>query len=82
MIASKLLRPRKATCSATYRVQRSPTHTLYALSAENLSRTLVYLPSSISILATVRHMGFKDRQVCQCVQLVHVKSCSSEALAF
>ena len=26
--------------------------------------------------------GFKDRWVCQCVQLVYVKSCSSQALAF
>ena len=36
----------------------------------------LYLPSSISISATVRPMGFKDRRVCQCVQLVHVNSCS------
>ena len=43
MIARTLLLPRIATCFATYRVQRSPTRTLCALSAENLSRTLALL---------------------------------------
>ena len=43
MIARTLLRPRIATCFATYRVQRSPTRTLCLLSAENLSRTLALL---------------------------------------
>ena len=43
MIARTLLRPRIATCFATYRVQRSPTRSLCALSAENLSRTLTLL---------------------------------------
>ena len=40
-----LLRPRTylATCFVTYRVQRSPTRTLCALSAKNLSRTLAPL---------------------------------------
>ena len=32
-----------ATCFATYRVQRSPTRTLCALSAENLSRAFARL---------------------------------------
>ena len=32
-----------ASCFATYHVQRSPTHTLCALSAENLPRTLALL---------------------------------------
>ena len=32
-----------ATCFAIYRVQRSPTHTLCALSVENLSRALALL---------------------------------------
>ena len=62
-----------ATCFATYCVQKSPTRTLCALLAENLSRRLAQLAFVDLNLGNCTAMVFKDRRAC--VQLVHVKSC-------